>query len=68
MLQCIGCKKKPHEIKEYQTGAKMDGITPEQFVRTYENIGVWGPKHGPEAFYCTECYIAAGMPIMKPGR
>lgn len=65
MLKCIGCQKPPEEIREYQMEAKMEGITPSQWVRQNESVGVWGAKHGAEAFWCTKCYIEAGQPLRK---
>lgn len=56
---CIGCKKTPDKIKEYQ-----NEDDPIQFVRDNEPIGVWGP-HSRNKFYCTQCYIAAGMPLRR---
>lgn len=60
---CIRCKKNPEDIQEYVSYAKQDGVTPEQWVRENEAIGVWGK--GPDTFYCTDCYIKAGMPLRR---
>ena len=62
---CIRCKKTPEQIEEYVSYGKMDGITPSQWVRQNEAIGCWGPRFGSDAFYCTDCYIKAGMPLRK---
>lgn len=63
ILICIGCNKTPENISEYETYAKMEKITPSQFVRENEPIGCWGK--GANTFYCTSCYIRAGMPLRK---
>ena len=53
---CKGCNKAPQEIREYIFEARMEGITPEQFVAEYE-------RPTPDGnFYCTNCYVKAGMP------
>lgn len=62
-LKCIGCEKPPAEITEYQSEARMNKTTPDQFVLENEPIGCWGVKAGPHAFYCTKCYIEAGSPL-----
>jgi len=59
MSHCKGCGKRPEEIKEYRIAASESGETPEEFVRTEE--GTYNPR--TERFYCTACYIAAGMPL-----
>lgn len=63
-VTCIGCKKQPEQIKEYELEARREGITPTEFVKRNEPIGVWGP-HSRNKFYCTQCYIAAGMPSRR---
>lgn len=57
---CIGCGKTPDQIFEYQDMAQEYGITPEQYVRAYE--GTFN-KFEKNKFYCTACYIRAGMPL-----
>jgi hypothetical protein len=61
---CIGCKKTPEQIKEYVSAARVEDITPTEFVKQNEPIGCWGP-HSRNKFYCTECYIKAGMPLRR---
>lgn len=63
-MTCIGCEKHPDEIEEYIEMAREEGTTPERIVLTEE-----GTYNGfePERFYCTPCYIKAGMPIIGEG-
>jgi hypothetical protein len=61
---CIGCKKHPEDILEYQGPAEREGITPSEWVRQHEAIGCWG-SGSRDKFYCTSCYIKAGMPLRK---
>lgn len=56
---CIGCGRTPDQIKEYIMGANEENITPEEYVRLYE--GTYNNWNGH--FYCTKCYIEAGMPL-----
>ena len=58
-LECKGCGKPPEEIKEYVTAAKAANITPDQYVRQEEGT----LNHITGKFYCTRCYIIAGMPL-----
>lgn len=53
---CIGCKKTPDKIEEYKYESD-----PVEFVLDNEPIGCWGPNSANK-FYCTKCYIKAGMP------
>ncbi|WP_020621054.1 hypothetical protein [Paenibacillus daejeonensis] len=59
-LTCIGCDKHPDEIEEYIEAAELNDMTPVEYVLEEE-----GTYNGfePERFYCTECYIKAGMPL-----
>lgn len=59
-LTCIGCKKGPEEIQEYITEARMADTTPEQFLIEHEGTL---HKFRRNKFYCTTCYIKAGMPV-----
>lgn len=58
---CVGCGRTPDQIKEYIISAHEEGITPEQYARLYE--GTYNRQNGH--FYCTKCYIEAGMPLGK---
>lgn len=60
-VTCIGCKKEPEDIPEYAHYSRLDGLTPTEWVRQNEVVGKWGK--GPNTFYCTKCYISAGMPL-----
>ena len=59
--RCKGCGKSPEEILEYTDMADEMGCTPEQAVR--RNEGTFNPSTG--LFWCTSCYIKAGMPLGK---
>lgn len=63
VVQCIRCMKRPHQIKEYVDASKSWGISPEEYVRQEE--GTYNPATG--RFYCTSCYVAAGMPLGMAG-
>lgn len=56
-IKCKVCKKAPEQIGEYQSYAKMEGVTPTEWVKENERLTPDGN------FYCTSCYIKAGMPI-----
>lgn len=60
-LECKRCGRKPDEISEYIKYANDSGITPDEYIikkeGTYNNI--------TGRFYCTSCYIEAGMPLGK---
>lgn len=54
---CKGCKKSPEEIGEYKAYAMAEGMTPTEWVKENE-------RSTPDGnFYCTNCYIKAGMPL-----
>ena len=56
--RCQGCKKRPDEISEYiDNYENMDD--PFEYVRQHE--GTYNPMNGH--FWCTGCYIKAGMPL-----
>lgn len=59
--RCIGCDKTPEQIMEYVEAARemKPPMTPSQYVVFEE--GTYA-KHAPNSFYCTTCYIKAGMP------
>jgi|GEM_PF-1050577 len=63
MAKCKICEKQPHEIYEYVSAAKAEGITPLEFVE--ENEGTYNPEK--QLFYCTNCYVDIGMPFGKCG-
>lgn len=57
---CKGCGKKASELSEYITMAKENNYkSAEDFVINEE--GTYNPNTG--LFYCTDCYIKAGMPL-----
>ena len=58
-MECKRCKKKPSEIEEYVEAAEANGYTPEAYVKSQE--GTYNRDTGK--FYCTACYIKAGMPL-----
>lgn len=61
-IMCRGCKKTPNELMEYKMLAEENGYdSPEEAVKKEE--GTYNKKTG--LFWCTDCYIKAGMPIGK---
>lgn len=60
-LQCKRCGRKPSEIDEYIYCAEENNITPDEYVIKEE--GTYNCVTGK--FYCTSCYIEAGMPLGK---
>jgi len=61
ICKCRRCGKTPDKLSEYVSSAKMEGVTPEEYVQ--QNEGTYNAKTG--LFYCTDCYIALGMPRGK---
>lgn len=61
ICRCKRCLKEPHQIQEYIDLAEEIECTPEQAVIAEE--GTYNPKS--KLFYCTRCYIQAGMPLGK---
>lgn len=61
IIKCKGCNRTPDEIPEYIELAKELNLTPNLAVITEE--GTY--NHGTGRFYCTNCYITAGMPLGK---
>lgn len=57
-LICKRCGKEPHLIEEYVSAAEELGVTPEEYVINEE--GTYNKRS--KKFYCTSCYIKAGMP------
>lgn len=60
-IVCKGCGKSPDEIPEYVLLANELELTPNLAVITEE--GTYNRRTG--RFYCTDCYIKAGMPLGK---
>lgn len=61
-VNCKGCNKTPDELEEYVRLADVCGFrSPTQAVQVGE--GTYNRMTGK--FYCTECYIEAGMPLGK---
>ncbi len=57
---CIGCNKSPSELDEYVEATDgYEHVTPECYV--IENEGTYN-MFEQDKFYCTTCYINAGMP------
>jgi hypothetical protein len=50
--------KKASELEEYIEIAKVEEMTPDDYVR--EEEGTYNPENGH--FLCTPCYVEAGMP------
>lgn len=54
---CKVCMKAPEEISEYKNEEMLEGQTPTEWVKENE-------RPTPDGnFYCTSCYIKAGMPL-----
>lgn len=62
---CIGCGKTPAELPEYISMAEVEETTPEQAM--IENEGTFD-RFERDRFYCTTCYIKAGMPLLPKRR
>lgn len=60
-MRCIGCNKEPKDIPEMVDNSAVEGMTPEEFVKECE--GTYNKEDG--SFYCTDCYIKAGMPTLR---
>jgi hypothetical protein len=61
VIKCAGCHHEPHQLSEFIFAAKDENMTPEEYIKTEEatfNVD-------NNLFYCTACYIKAGMPIGK---
>lgn len=59
-LMCACCGKEPNNIKEIVYASEMEGVTPEEFIKTdgtYSSIA--------NLFVCTDCYRKAGMPSIS---
>ena len=57
-LICKVCGRTPEDILEYRMMADEEGITADDFC--WNSEGTVNKETGK--FYCTECYIKAGMP------
>lgn len=60
-MTCIGCGKHPDEIDEYIDAAAEEDMSPVEYVLQEEGTYDMFEK---ERFYCTDCYIKAGMPLI----
>ena len=58
-VRCKGCGEIPENLPEYRYEAFRLNMTPTEYVRREE--GTYNPKTG--RFYCSRCYIHAGMPL-----
>ena len=61
-MKCIKCNRQPHEIGEYIDAAEKEPEyfdSPEDFVKQEE--GTYNHTNGH--FWCTKCYVSAGMPL-----
>ena len=59
---CRGCNKTPDEIDEYVYRAKIE----HEYFKDADDVviqdeGTYNP--GTNSFYCTDCYVKAGMPL-----
>lgn len=58
-MYCAQCKKRPDELNEYIYEAKLEGVTPDEFVAS--NEGTFNAVE--QVFWCTECYLELGLPL-----
>ena len=56
---CVRCHKRPEELPEYVDAARDEETDPVSYTQL--NEGTYNPVNG--YFYCTECYVNAGMPL-----
>jgi hypothetical protein len=61
IVKCAICDQQPHQLSEYVWAAEDEGLSPEEYVKDEEVTF----NSDNNLFYCTACYIAAGMP---PGK
>lgn len=59
--RCMGCRKTPEEISEYQKMATVYKTTATEYMKA--NEGTYN-RFRKNKFYCTICYIKAGMPVV----
>ena len=58
-MKCPYCEREPKDIPEYVQQAKLEEMTPTEYVRFDE-----GTYHvETDLFCCTDCYIKIGMPL-----
>ncbi len=58
-MKCPYCNRKPSDIPEYAQQAKVEDMTPKEYVRFRE-----GTYHiETDLFCCTDCYLKIGMPL-----
>lgn len=63
---CIGCGRRPHELREYVEMLRDcpdTWLDEDAYVRDQE--GTYNPENGH--FLCTPCYIKAGSPSSRTG-
>jgi hypothetical protein len=66
---CIGCNKSPEELMEYVGPAAAESgdleftITATAWMVHNETTF---QRFEKDKFYCTTCYIKAGMPLIQP--
>jgi len=58
-IRCLRCGEVPANIPEYYEAAKDEGVSAKEYV--IENEGTFNADTG--RFWCTDCYIALGMPL-----
>lgn len=61
VCRCKLCRKTTDQISEYVDAGKLNSMTPEEYVKQEE--GTYNKNTG--LFYCTKCYVKAGMPLGK---
>jgi len=59
-IRCNGCHGTPEEIEEYQPDSTgLPDVSATDYVKREE--GTFNTENGH--FWCTACYIKAGMPL-----
>lgn len=58
-VRCRVCGMTPDQLEEYVDMGRVEGMAPEEFVRSEE--GTFNRETG--GFYCTACYIRIGQPL-----
>lgn len=62
MCKCKGCGKTPEQLIEYNMLAEEEGYSSAEEAVINEE-GTYNPD--TKMFYCSSCYIKAGMPLGK---
>lgn len=58
VIECPYCGKHPNDIEEYVESAKLENLTPVEYVKLEENTYC----QFTGCFVCTDCYVKIGTP------